>query len=322
MTSYQAFSQKHYYIAFMQKEKIRILSVPFSYQGLRLDQAVGRLFPDISRSQAQRLIEADAVLMNGELPKKRSLVREGDTIQLVMPEEIPSSLIPQEISFHVLYEDEALFVINKPAGMVVHPACGHWEGTFAHGFLAHCRGIEGLDPIRPGIVHRLDKETSGVLIGAKTEEAVRILSHQFHERLVQKWYEALLVGEMKREMTIDRPIGRDPQRRKQMACLDTGRASLSHFIPLICARGLTHARISIQTGRTHQIRVHAASCGYPVLGDSVYGRKEVNNAWCAKRQMLHCSEMIIFHPMTQREMRFHAPLPLDMNHLLEQIGKV
>lgn len=301
------------------KEETRILPVPIACQGLRLDQAIAQLFSGISRSQAQRLIEAHAVLLNGELPKKRMGVKEGDVIHVVMPAEIPSSLVPQEMVFHVLYEDEALFVVNKPSGMVVHPACGHWEGTFAHGFLAHCQDIETLDPLRPGIVHRLDKDTSGVLIGAKTEEAVRILSHQFHERRVQKWYEALLVGEMKEEMTIDRSIARDPKRRKQMACLDTGRSAFSHFVPLHSARGVTHARISIHTGRTHQIRVHAASCGHPVLGDAVYGKKEANTTWGAIRQMLHCSEMIISHPATQKEMRFQAPLPIDMKQLLERL---
>lgn len=303
----------------MSKEEIRSLSVPLSCQGLRLDQAIALLFPDISRSQAQELISSGAVLWNNSLAKKRMLVRENDSLQVRIPKGVSSTLIPQEMTFDILYEDDSLFVINKPPGMVVHPACGHWEGTFAHGFLAHCRSIESLDPLRPGVVHRLDKETSGVLIGAKTQEAVHLLSLQFQKREVKKWYEAVLVGEMRHEICKEESIGRDPKDRKKMACVSSGRNACSHFFPISVQKGLTYAKISIETGRTHQIRVHAASCGFPILGDSVYGRKEVNKKWGVERQLLHCSEIVIVHPVTHCQVRFYAPLPADMKHLLQQI---
>jgi 23S rRNA pseudouridine1911/1915/1917 synthase len=302
----------------MRKEKIRVISVSSSCQGMRLDQVISELFPDISRSQAQGLIGEKAVLLNGRQEKKRTVVHEGDTIQVEIPQERPTTLIPQDMEFSVLYEDDVLFVINKPPGMVVHPACGHWEGTFAHGFLAHCRSIESLDPLRPGIIHRLDKETSGVLIGAKTSESVRNLSQQFQKRLVQKWYQAILVGEMKREIDVDKAIGRDIKERKKMACLPSGRSAHSIFTPLRVQNGLTYAKIFIETGRTHQIRVHAAECGFPVLGDPVYGRKEMNKKLNVHRQMLHCSEIEIMHPLTACKMHFQAPLPIDMKSLLER----
>lgn len=295
---------------------VQIFSVPPLCEGLRLDQVIACVSSEISRSQAQKLIEERCVMLNGEQVKKRSVVHVGDTLHITLHHQIKTSLEPQEMDFSVLYEDESLFVINKPPGLVVHPACGHWEGTFAHGFLAHCDTVQSLDPIRPGIVHRLDKDTSGVLIAAKTAAAVKHVSEQFQKRGVRKEYAAFLVGEMKRPIDVDSPIGRHPKERKKMAILPSGKYALSHFVPLVCGRGLTYAKIFIETGRTHQIRVHALSIGFPVLGDSVYGNKSKNEQWGTKRQLLHCSEITLIHPVTSCEIVFQAPLPQDMKQIL------
>ena len=278
----------------------------------RIDCAIAALSIDISRSQAAKLIEEGHVVLNGVKVKKREMVHCGDTIRIEIPHLPATTLLPEKMIFSILYEDDVLFVIDKPPNLIVHPACGHPDGTFANGFLAHCQEIECLDPLRPGIIHRLDKDTSGVLLAAKTQEAVRCLSSQFQAREVEKWYEAILVGEMKKDTSIRAAIGRSTKDRKKMACIETGKEAISHFVPLCAQDGLTYAKIRIETGRTHQIRVHAATLGFPVLGDDVYGRKALNQEKNAFRQMLHCSVIRVRHPITRKPLEFCAPLPQDM----------
>lgn len=293
--------------------------VPPSCSNARLDLALVQLCPSLSRSEAERLIENGYVLYEGHVVKKRERVREGASIQLSMPQELPTTLLPQEMEFSILYEDDALFVINKPPNLVVHPAHGNWERTFANGFLAHLRTTEGMDPIRPGIIHRLDKDTSGVLVAAKNAEGVKALSRQFHDRTVEKRYEAILVGELTHTERVDFPIGRDPHNRKKMACVATGKEAISIFTPLKVGKGLTYASIEIMTGRTHQIRVHATHIRHPVLGDDVYGRSFENKKWHVSRQLLHCAEMHLIHPVTSDRLCFKAPLPHDMISIIENI---
>lgn len=287
-------------------------------EGLRVDQAVAVLCENMSRTQAQILIEHGFVLYEGQPVKKRQLVQEGAFLEVSIPPLLPTTLLPQKMDFSILYEDASLFVINKPAHLVVHPAHGSWEGTFAHGFLAHCQEIAMLDPLRPGIVHRLDKDTSGVLIAAKTAEASADLSRQFHDRQVYKRYQAILVGEMRQDMIVDRPIGRDPKDRKKMACVSGGKEARSLFKVKNVDKGLTFVEIQIETGRTHQIRVHAKSIGFPVLGDIVYGNASMNARFSTARQLLHCAEIRLCHPITRVLLVFQAPPPYDMDCMIQK----
>lgn len=293
--------------------------VPASCVGLRLDQTIPFLFPDITRSEATRLIEAGQVLYERKIVKKREKMKEGASLEVRRVEMYPTTVEAEKMDFSVLYEDESLFVINKPPHLVVHPAHGHWTGTFAHGLVAHLQSIEGMDPMRPGIVHRLDKDTSGVLVAAKNQMALHMMARQFQARSVFKRYEAVLVGEMGETKVVTMPIGRDPVDRKKMAVLSTGKEAMSSFTPLYAKKGLTFASIEIKTGRTHQIRVHAAFLHHPVLGDSLYGSSASNKKWKIDRQLLHCAEIRLLHPVTSRSLSFIAPLPHDMGNILEQI---
>lgn len=294
-------------------------TIPDLCAGLRLDQAAALLFPELSRSQVQKFLEEEHVFYEGRLPKKGERVVVGKSIEIVVPSLPPSTVLPEKMAFSILYEDEALFVINKPPHQVVHPAHGNWSGTVANGLLAHIQEEEGFDPLRPGIVHRLDKDTSGVLIAAKRPAMVQAVSKQFHDRTVYKRYEAILVGEMKERQRVTLSIGRDPKNRKKMACVPNGRQACSELSPLVAKKGLTYASIEIQTGRTHQIRVHAASLHHPVLGDDVYGRKAINKEYGVTRQMLHAAEIKLLHPITHRPLCFKAPLPHDMATIIALI---
>ena len=290
---------------------------------MRLDVALARLL-DLSRTSVQGLIEDGLACVNGQPCKKRALVAAGDLLSVILPPPVPSYAIPEEMKFDILYEDADLFIINKPPGLVVHPAPGNRNGTFINGFLAHCKNLSFEDPVRPGLVHRLDKETSGVLIAAKKPEILLALSEQFQQRTVRKEYLAIVVGRMEQPACVDKPIGRDPIRRQRMAVVAGGKAAMTEFAPLglpfplegggwmQSPQSATLVSAAPHTGRTHQIRVHLASLSLPVLGDSVYGIRAVNELWGGGRHMLHCQSIAFTHPRTGIWMVVQAPMPQDM----------
>ncbi|MGE3954624.1 MAG: RluA family pseudouridine synthase [Parachlamydiales bacterium] len=285
--------------------------------GLRLDRFLAAHFPDRSRASLQELIEEGRVLVNGAGVKKRTPLAEGDQVAVELVERAPPELKAEAVELDILYEDEALLVVNKPAGLVVHPGAGNWTGTFAHGLLHHC-GELGTG-LRPGIVHRLDKETSGVLVAAKTEAAQQRLVEAFSSRRVKKVYLALCVGNPGNQ-TIRKPIGRHPRDRKKWAVVEGGKEAVTHCEPLASGQGITLVKLGLETGRTHQIRVHMRAVGCPVLGDPVYGDSGMNQKWSADRQMLHAYQIELDHPMSGERRVFRAPLPSDFSLLSTRLG--
>jgi 23S rRNA pseudouridine1911/1915/1917 synthase len=289
--------------------------VPAELAGVRLDVALAKLF-SFSRTSLQQWIEEGFVHVNGAAQKKRYVVEEGDLLSVYPMLPPPLQVVPEQMSFEVLYEDSAMFIINKPVGLVVHPAPGNEKGTFVNGLVAHLSDLECIDPIRPGIVHRLDKDTSGVLIAAKTPSALCALSKQFHDRTVHKEYLAIVVGCCKNRMECSLPIGRDPKNRQKMAIVEGGKEAYTEIFPLHISKDWTVVKAVPRTGRTHQIRVHLASLKIPILGDIVYGDQHVNAKWNAVRQMLHCRSISFVHPITGESLTIEAPVPEDMQKIL------
>lgn len=283
--------------------------------GERLDRYVTTRFPELSRTRVQALIEAGEVRVGVRPGRASTKVAAGDHIVLAIPAPVAVALEPESIPLHVVYEDRDLLVVNKPAGLVVHPAPGHPQGTLVNALLAHCSDLAGIGgDLRPGIVHRLDKDTSGLIVVAKHDQAHRLLATQFRERSTDKCYWALLDGAPASESgTIDAPIGRHPQRTRPMAIVSSGRAAKTHF--RILQRFLRHTFVECRpvTGRTHQIRVHLAGIGCPIVGDRVYGRKEPTLP--LPRHFLHAARLSFRLP--SGELRtFEAPLPDDLDGIL------
>lgn len=290
--------------------------VPPDRANLRLDQFLSSAFPEYSRTVFQKLIDEGSVFVFGHPQKKRYMVTAGDEIAFNLPKDKPIELTPEPMSFSILYEDESMLVINKPPGLVVHPGAGNWSGTVVHGLLHHVGTLDHDDPIRPGIVHRLDKDTSGVLITAKNSAIHRELSNQFAHRNVEKHYTAIVRGRMETPQTIDQPIGRDPRNRLKMAVLPSGKPATSIITPVKKFTNATVVDVTLITGRTHQIRVHLASIGFPILGDLLYGGgNHISSAILVERQMLHCRMIALQHPVSKQHMIFEAPLPNDMQTL-------
>lgn len=288
--------------------------------GERLDKILAGRFSEIhSRSYFQNLIENHCVLLNGEPIKKRIKPHAGDEIEVefILTPEI--DLVPEQIPFEILYEDEDLLVINKPVGMVVHPAPGHWTGTFVNGLLYHCRSLPTGSSLRPGIVHRLDKDTSGLLVAAKTLLAQQRLIEQFSSRKIYKEYLAVCVGNPGQGQQ-DSPIGRHPVHRQRMAVVPTGRPALTFFETQATHGNLSLVKLVIATGRTHQIRVHMQQLGTPVLGDPVYGFANANKQYGLAHQLLHASILRLTHPISGHPMEFKAPLPTMLAAFLKKHG--
>lgn len=288
--------------------------------GERLDKILAKRFEDHhSRSYFQFLIEEKLVSLNGEPVKKRIKPLEGDEIEINFCLTPQIDVRPEPIPLDILYEDGDIIVVNKPPFMVVHPAPGHWTKTFVSALLHHLQR-EAPEPgdVRPGIVHRLDKETSGVLIAAKNSESQRSLINQFSCRMVKKSYAAICVGNPGCG-TVSGLIGRHPVHRKKMALIESGRASLSHYETLACDGALSFVKITPVTGRTHQIRVHMKHLGCPILGDSVYGSASLNNKFKAKRQLLHAEKLVIQHPESGKVLTFNAPLPHDIDRIRRKL---
>ena len=282
----------------------------------RLDAWLAAAHPEVSRSRWKQLIEAGRVFLNGKpVLKANAALAPGDELRCFLPEPEPVGLVPADIPLAVLYEDSDLIVLDKPAGLVVHPAPGHAADTLVNALLHHCGDLQGIGgELRPGIVHRLDKDTSGVLVVAKNEPTHAALVAQFAAHSIRKEYLALAWGTpKKRSGTVELPIGRHPIHRQKMAVTEKGRAAVTHYEVLAAGPLASLLRVRIETGRTHQIRVHLAHLGHPVVGDATYGRARHGLPADLEipRQMLHAHVLEIVHPRTGRPLAFTAPPPAD-----------
>ena len=298
-----------------------------SLPGERLDIFLRARFPAVSRGAMQRLIEQGHIRVNGQTVKPTHAPRAGERVDLTWPAARPAAAQPEDIPLDILFEDQSLLVVNKPAGLVVHPAAGHEEHTLVNALLHHCQGsLSGIGGVaRPGIVHRLDKETSGCLVVAKNDETHIALSAQFAGRVVKKVYQAIVCGSVPRETgEIHAAIARHPTHRKRMAVHDDsdGRSAHTSYRVLEKLNHATLVEAQIHTGRTHQIRVHFQHLGHPVVGDDTYGAtknrrlKELAN-YAAPRVLLHAKELSFVHPRTQKTLKFSAPLPADFAQALK-----
>ena len=291
--------------------------------GERADALVCRLVPDLTRSAAQRLLERGAVTSAGRPVRKNDRPAPGDVLEVVLPDPEPIDVRPQDIPLDVVYEDGDVIVVNKPVGLVVHPAPGHPDGTLVNALLYHCgtslSGING--ELRPGIVHRIDRDTSGLIIAAKNDRAHLALAAQLQDHSLARTYEAVAVGGLREDSgTVDAPIGRHPVDRKKMAIdRKNGREAVTHWSVLARYPGYTHVECRLETGRTHQIRVHLASIGHPLLGDTVYGAKKPVPGLAG--QCLHARRLRFVHPSTGEIMGLECPLPGWFVEILRKIDR-
>ena len=285
--------------------------------GLRLDVWLSEEL-EMTRSQVKQAIQREYVKVNGEVVKAGTKLQAGHVVQVDIPEPEAHDVMAEAIPLNIVYEDEDIIVINKAAGMVVHPAAGHWTGTLVHALLWHCKDLSGVGGvIRPGIVHRLDKDTSGLLVVAKNDLSHQSLTRQIKERTMKRQYWALAHGKFKdMQGSIDAPVGRHPNDRKRMAIVENGRAAVTHYRVLESCGEWTLLECRLETGRTHQIRVHFAGIQHPLVGDEVYGwgRLELG----AQRQMLHAQCLELRHPTSNEEMTFFADIPEDFRLVLEK----
>ena len=297
----------------------RELTAATEHAGVRLDaflSADGAL----TRSQAARLIAEGRVRVNGKPAAKSARLSGGETVTVDVPQLRETALPPQDIPLDVVYEDDDVIVVNKPTGLVVHPAPGHPDGTLVNALLHHCgdslSGIGGEK--RPGIVHRIDRDTSGLIIAAKNDAAHLALSAQLKDHSLSRTYECLVTGNMKQDSgTVDAPIGRSSADRKKMAVVPTGRRAVTHWEVVARYPGVTHLRCRLETGRTHQIRVHMAYIGHPILGDTVYGAKKPVPGLTG--QCLHATDLRFIHPRTGEPVELHCPLPPEFTAMLQKL---
>ena len=292
-------------------------------RGERVDAFLSRSLPDLTRSAAQKLLERGNVTLNGKPARKNDKTTPGDLLEVALPDPEPVDVRPQNIPLDVVYEDGDVIVVNKPVGLVVHPAPGHPDGTLVNALLYHCgdslSGING--QLRPGIVHRIDRDTSGLIIAAKNDRSHLALAAQLQDHSLARTYEAVAVGGLREdEGVIDAPIGRHPVDRKKMAVdRKNGRPAVTHWSVLARYPGYTHVQCRLETGRTHQIRVHMASIGHPLLGDVVYGSKK---PWPGLAgQCLHARRLRFVHPSTGETVELECPLPDWFERVLKQIDK-
>ena len=292
-------------------------------EGERSDAFLARSVPDLTRSAAQKLLEQGMVKRRGAPLKKNDRLSPGEELELTLPDPEPLDVVPQNIPLDVVYEDEDVIVVNKPVGLVVHPAPGHPDGTLVNALLYHCgdslSGVNGV--LRPGIVHRIDRDTSGLIIAAKNDRAHLALAEQLQDHSLARTYAAVTVGGLKEdEGTIDAPIGRHPVDRKRMAVdWKNGKRAVTHYTVLGRYPGYTYVECRLETGRTHQIRVHMASIGHPLLGDVVYGSKK---PWPGLAgQCLHARKLRFVHPSTGKLVEVECPLPEWFETVLKQIDK-
>lgn len=304
-------------------------------QHLRLDKYLAGKSSDLSRTRIKDLIQVGLVFINGQVTSDVALrIKEGQIIQITIPPLIDPTPAPQNIPLDILYEDDDLIVINKPAGLVVHPAPGNPEGTLVNALLGHCgESLSGINGVRrPGIVHRLDKETSGLMVAAKNDGAHQFLAHQLATREMSRVYQAIVWGVLRPlEGAVEGSIGRDPHHRQRMALREKGKFARTHYKTLkIFGRVASLVECRLDTGRTHQIRVHLASKGHSLLGDPLYGKRPralpaslrdiLDTQWPKKRQALHAKELSFIHPTTQEKLTFSTDLPQDIRNLLDVLN--
>jgi 23S rRNA pseudouridine1911/1915/1917 synthase len=301
--------------------------VPPEYEGQRLDRFLVSVLGDLSRSQIQRLIADGHVAVPNRSAKANLALHEGDRVSVDIPDAAPSTVASEALPLDIVYQDPDVAVLNKPAGMVVHPAAGHASGTLVNALLHHLSDLSGVGgELRPGIVHRLDRGTSGLMVVAKNDAAHQELARQFHDREVEKEYIALVWGVVQAGRRIDAAIGRDPANRQKMSAKAkharhaVTRITRAHHMP-----GLTLCQVAIHTGRTHQIRVHLSAIGHPIVGDAMYGgvhRRvpgDIRAVLRLDRPFLHAARLVFQHPRDQRRMEFIAPLPEDLEAVLDAL---
>ncbi len=307
-------------------DKIQLtLIIPDNLGGTRLDQALAKLLPDFSRTQIQEWIKSALITVDNKHLKAKDIVIGGEEIIINATRKVQPIWEAQPIKLDVIYEDAALLVINKPVGMVVHPAAGNLENTLLNALLHHIPDLFNLP--RAGIIHRLDKDTSGLLVIAKTHTALMQLSAQMKARSISRIYQAVVNGILLSGGTVNEPIGRHPTQRKRMTVIETGKPAVTHYRLIEKYRDHTRIKVQLETGRTHQIRVHMTHIRHPLLGDPIYGGRLqlprgaspelIEKLRQFKRQALHASELGLIHPITQKEMRWQAPLPEDMQDLIK-----
>lgn len=307
----------------MSENGLQRLTVSPEEAGVRIDKYLAEQLPDITRSYLQKLLKDGSVQMNGKPVKTSTKTAAGAVIGLTIPEPEEPEILPEDIPLDILYEDSDVILINKPKNMVVHPAAGHYTGTLVNALMYHCKGdLSGINGVlRPGIVHRIDKDTTGVLIVCKNDKAHNALAEQLKEHSITRKYRAIVCGNLKEdEGTVDAPLGRHPQDRKKMAIVRTGgKRAVTHYRVLERFGNYTYIECQLETGRTHQIRVHMASLGHPLLGDEVYGR--VKSPFKLEGQTLHAMVLGFIHPTTGEYMEFEAPLPEYFEKLLEKLRR-
>lgn len=301
-----------------------VLIITADQAGERADVLLSHSIENLTRSAAARLLEEGAVLLSGKPVKKNYKTSVGDTLEVTLPEPEPVEAIPQDIPLDVVYEDDDVIVINKPVGMVVHPAAGHPDGTLVNALLFHCgKSLSGINgSLRPGIVHRIDRDTSGLIIAAKNDLAHQSLADQLQDHSLYREYEAVCVGNLKEDTgTINAPIGRHPVDRKKMSIdYKNGREAITHYTVLGRYPGYTYVQCRLETGRTHQIRVHMASTGHPLLGDIVYGSKKSYPGLAG--QCLHARKLTFAHPRSGERMTVECPLPEWFTQVLTKLGRM
>lgn len=301
----------------------RTLCVPAADAGARLDRWLATHVPELSRARLQALIDAGHVRVGGGVPKASRRLAGGEEILLEIPPLPPETLAPEPIALSVLYEDHDVLVIDKPVGMVVHPGAGHPTGTLAAAVLAHAPGTAGVGgPRRPGVVHRLDKDTSGLLVVAKTARAYDSLTAQLAARTVSRRYRAIVHGRVKAgEGLVDAPIGRHPRDRIRMAVVPRGKRAVTRYAVLERFSHFTYVDVALETGRTHQIRVHMASLGHPVAGDDLYAGRAGRRPLPIPLEglALHAAQLAFLHPVTELRMEFASPAPARMERLLSHL---
>jgi 23S rRNA pseudouridine1911/1915/1917 synthase len=307
--------------------RVLTAEIPLSLAGLRLDQALSELFPDFSRSRLQSWIKNGSAVVDGAVLTPKHRILGGEQVVLRAEAEHTTTIESQDIPLDIVYEDEDILIVDKPAGLVVHPAAGHWDGTLQNALLHHAPELAGIP--RCGIVHRLDKDTSGLLMAAKTLPAHKSLVEQLQDRSVHREYLALVQGAMTAGGTVDEPIGRHSTDRKRFAVRDAGKPAVTHFRVAERFPHHTLVRVKLETGRTHQIRVHMAHIHYPLVGDPMYGGRPRLPAGASdkliatlrdfKRQALHAETLGLMHPETDDYGEWHSPLPADFAALLDAL---
>jgi len=305
------------------------VQVPAELGGYRLDQAMAKLFPEYSRSRLQSWIKNGELLVNGKQLRSRDKLLGGEMVAVGAQLDVEERWEPEAIDLDIVYEDDDILVVNKPAGLVVHPAAGHYNGTLLNALLHHCPNAASIP--RAGIVHRLDKDTTGLMVVAKTLEAQTELVSQLQERSMGREYEAVAHGVMTGGGTVDEPMGRHPKNRQKMSVFPMGKDAVTHYRVLHKFRGHTHIRLKLESGRTHQIRVHMTHINYPLVGDQLYGGRfrqpkgitpELQDALRGfKRQALHAKKLELFHPRTGELISWEVPLPDDLEVLLRALNE-